>query len=155
MYYSSTVFLKLLSFNKKVSLVVNVASAWGKTARNYEQLKILDEKYRSEGLEILAFPCNQFLNQEPGSNKEIENFVRNNKKCNFLLFDKIHVNGPNTHPVYQYLKSATDMKPIGWNFDKYLCDKKGNCEHYPSSVDPLELEDKIKQFLATPSTSAL
>lgn len=94
-----------VSFEKyagKVVLVVNVASACGFTQANYLGLQALYEKYRQYGLEILAFPSNQFGGQEPGSEAQIKEFARSKYGTTFPMFSKVDVNGPNTHPVYQY-----------------------------------------------------
>lgn len=88
------------------------------TDRNYKELNELYEKYHEEGLEIVAFPCNQFLHQEPGTNQEIEKFARERKKAKFILMSKTEVNGPNMHNVYRYLKSRSDGEVIDWNFAK-------------------------------------
>ena len=88
------------------------------TERNYEELNVLHNKYHEQGLEIVAFPCNQFLHQEPGTNEEIEDFARNKKKAEFMLMSKINVNGPETHPVYRWLKFSSDKETIDWNFAK-------------------------------------
>ena len=104
-------------FKDKVVLFVNVATNWGKTKRNYEELNEVYDKYHEQGLEIVAFPCNQFLNQEPGTNEEIETFARG-KGAKYHLMEKIMVNGPETHEVYRYLKANTDQEQIDWNFAK-------------------------------------
>ncbi|KAL3077611.1 hypothetical protein niasHT_036996 [Heterodera trifolii] len=143
------------SFGKyrgKVLLVVNVASNCGFTDSNYSQLKQLLDKYKSKGLEIAAFPCNQFNNQEPGCAIDIKDFVT--KKYNFEpdLYDKIDVNGPNEHPIYAYLKSVQGgilgFDAIKWNFTKFLIDKNGKAvERYAPTKEPKNIEKEIEKLL--------
>lgn len=105
-------------------MIVNVASACGKTDGEYKKLVNLYTKYHSQGFEILAFPCNQFLYQESGTCLAIKQFI---KKYNveFPMFDKINVNGDDTHPVYKFLKSAFPGR-ITWNFSgKFFVDANG------------------------------
>ncbi|KAF3653375.1 putative phospholipid hydroperoxide glutathione peroxidase [Capsicum annuum] len=118
----------LSTYKGKVLLIVNVASKCGLTNSNYIDLNHLYEKYKDQGMEILAFPCNQFGAQEPGTNDEIVEFACTNFKSEFPIFDKIEVNGENTSPVYKFLKSAKWGllgDNIQWNFAKFLVDKNG------------------------------
>jgi len=121
--------VKLSDFKGKVLLIVNVASNCGFT-QQYAGLESLYRKYKSRGLEILGFPCNQFGGQEPGSENEIKTFCETNYGVSFPLFSKIEVNGANTHPLYQFLKQEKRgifcSKRIKWNFTKFLVDKQGN-----------------------------
>ena len=96
--------VSLANYKGKVLLIVNVASKCGLTPQ-YEGLETLYQKYKDQGVEILAFPCNQFLEQEPGSNDEIMNFCSVNYNITFPLFDKIDVNGKNESPLYKFLKA--------------------------------------------------
>jgi glutathione peroxidase len=89
-------------FAGKVTLVVNVASACGFTQQNYVGLQALHEKYKDHGLEIVAFPSNQFGGQEPGTESQIKQFAQSKYKVTFRMMSKADVNGPQTHPVYQY-----------------------------------------------------
>ena len=82
------------------------------------ELNELHEKYNDKGLSIVAFPCNQFLNQEPGSNAQVESFARTTMGAKFLLMSKVNVNGPDAHIVFRFLKKATDEQPVNWNFNK-------------------------------------
>lgn len=137
-------------------LVTNVASKCGLTKDQYTGLVQLRNNLTSKGkFEILAFPCSQFANQEPGTADEIKNFVRQ-FHVEFPLFEKINVNGPQTHPIYCFLKyntpelrdvSKTDvvtLKPIGWNFGKFLIDGEGRVvKYWGPKVNPLECEDDI------------
>jgi len=139
------------TYKDKVILVVNVASECGFTPQ-YEGLEKLYQTYASKGLEILAFPCNQFGGQEPKGEKEIQNFCKVNFGVTFPLFKKIEVNGDNTHPLYVFLKSeATGFlgtKAIKWNFTKFLIDKKGNViDRYGSATKPKEMSKDIEKLL--------
>ena len=101
--------VSLANYKGKVLLIVNVASKCGLTPQ-YEGLEALYLKYKDQGLEILAFPCNQFLGQEPGTNEEIQSFCSLNYNVTFPLFDKIDVNGENESPLYTYLKEQAPFK---------------------------------------------
>ena len=142
---------KLEPYKGKVLLIVNVASKCGYTPQ-YDGLETLYTKYKDKGLMVLGFPCNQFGSQEPGSEAEIQNFCRVNFGVTFPMFSKINVNGENTHPLYQYLKSEQPgilgTEAIKWNFTKFLVDKEGHVvERFGSSTKPSELEDKIEALL--------
>jgi len=127
------------SYKGKKILVVNVASKCGYTPQ-YEGLQNLYEKYGEE-LVVLGFPSNNFLWQEPGQDKEIKLFCKQNYGVTFPLFSKIHVKGKKQHPVYQWLSDPklngwNDLKP-SWNFNKYLIDEKGHLlEHFNADVNP-------------------
>ncbi|CDW86682.1 glutathione peroxidase [Stylonychia lemnae] len=133
----------------KLSIVVNVASECGLTESNYSQLTEIQKKYKDQGFEVLAFPCNQFGAQEPGSNSQIFEFVCTKYSANFHLFDKIDVNGENTHELYQYLKSKGGLDQVTWNFGKFLIDQQGNfLEYADPEVEPNELIPKIEKYLS-------
>lgn len=144
--------VNLGKFKGKVLLVVNVASKCGLTSSNYSELSHVYEKYKTQGFEILAFPCNQFGGQEPGSNTEIKQFACTRFKAEFPIFDKVDVNGPSTAPVYQFLKSSAggflgDI--IKWNFEKFLVDKNGKVvERYPPTTSPFQIEKDIQKLVA-------
>jgi glutathione peroxidase len=134
--------VKLSDYSGKVLLIVNVASYCGYT-KQYSGLEEIYKKYKDKGFEILAFPCNQFGNQEPGSNEEIKNFCSSKFDVTFRLFDKIDVNGKNKSPLYSILtdNSVTGKGDIKWNFEKFLIDKKGNIvARYASNVEPTSKE---------------
>lgn len=116
----------LKSYKGKVLLIVNVASQCGLTPQ-YTALQALQQKYKDKGFSVLAFPCNQFNNQEPGSNKEIKQFCSSKYEVAFPLFDKLDVNGPNRHPLYTALAGKDSPFPgdIKWNFGKFLIGKDG------------------------------
>nr|ACJ84092.1 unknown [Medicago truncatula] len=142
----------LSKFKGKVLLIVNVASRCGLTSSNYTELSHLYENFKDKGLEVLAFPCNQFGMQEPGSNEEIKKFACTRFKAEFPIFDKVDVNGPFTAPVYQFLKSSSggffgDL--VKWNFEKFLVDKNGKVvERYPPTTSPFQIEKDIQKLLA-------
>ena len=120
---------KLSDFKGKAVLVVNVASKCGLTPQ-YAGLQKLQEKYAGRGFEVLGFPCNQFMGQEPGTAEEIAEFCERNYGVTFPMFEKIDVNGANRAPLYQWLTSQ-NTQPDGpgdilWNFGKFLLDKQGN-----------------------------
>jgi glutathione peroxidase len=130
--------VKLSDYNGKVLLLVNVASYCGFT-KQYSGLEEIYKEYKDKGFEILAFPCNQFGEQEPGTNEEIKNFCASKFDVTFRLFDKIDVNGKNKSPLYTILtdNKITGKGEIKWNFEKFLIDKKGNVvARFPSKVEP-------------------
>ncbi|QCD91657.1 probable glutathione peroxidase 8 [Vigna unguiculata] len=141
----------LSAYEGKVLLIVNVASKCGLTDSNYTELNELYAKYKDEGLEILAFPCNQFAEQEPESNDKIVDFVCTRFKSEFPIFDKIEVNGDNSAPLYKFLKSGKwgiFVDDIQWNFSKFVVDKKGQvADRYYPTTSPLSLERDIRQLL--------
>uniref|UniRef100_A0A7N2N7S0 Glutathione peroxidase n=1 Tax=Quercus lobata TaxID=97700 RepID=A0A7N2N7S0_QUELO len=141
----------LSTYKGKVLLIVNVASKCGMTNSNYTELNQLYEKYKEQGLEILVFPCNQFGEEEPGSNDQIVEFVCTRFKSEFPIFDKIEVNGENTAPVYKFLKSGKwgiIGDDIQWNFAKFLVDKDGQAvDRYYPTTSPLTIEHDIKKLL--------
>lgn len=115
----------LADYRGKAVLVVNVASQCGLTPQ-YAKLQELHEKYGSRGLEILGFPCNQFMGQEPGSESDIKTFCETKFGVTFPMFSKIDVNGAGAHPLYQWLKAETGGGEITWNFEKFLISKDGS-----------------------------
>eukprot|EP00898_Chlorokybus_atmophyticus_P003974 jgi/Chlat1/4578/Chrsp290S00321 len=135
-------------FKGKVVLVTNVASQCGFTNSNYTELVELHKKYADKGLEIVAFPCNQFGGQEPGSGEDIKKFA-SKYGAQFLLMDKVDVNGPKTSEVYKYLKGAceTCSGDVRWNFAaKFIIDKDGNVVERNKDSPKLS-ESKIAQLL--------
>ncbi|OIT28769.1 PREDICTED: probable glutathione peroxidase 5 [Nicotiana attenuata] len=138
-------------YSGKVLLVVNVASKCGFTNSNYTQLTELHNKYKDKGFEVLAFPCNQFLKQEPGTSEEAQQFACTRFKAEYPIFQKVRVNGPDAAPVYQFLKSSKGGflgSSIKWNFTKFLIDKEGKViKRYGSTTTPLAIEADIKKAL--------
>lgn len=112
----------------KVALVVNVASRCGLTPQ-YAGLERLQEKYGAEGFSVVGFPCNQFMGQEPGTSEEIATFCSATYGVSFPLFEKIEVNGPDRHPLYQQLVEHEDADgaagDVQWNFEKFLVSREG------------------------------
>ena len=130
--------ISLSKYKGKVLLIVNVASYCGYT-KQYVGLEQIYKEYKDKGFEILAFPCNQFAEQEPGTNEEIKNFCSSKFDVSFKLFDKIDVNGKNQSPLYSILtdNEVTGKADIKWNFEKFLIDKDGNVvAKYSSKVEP-------------------
>lgn len=130
--------VNLNDYKDKVLLIVNVASYCGYT-KQYAGLEEIYNVYKEKGFEILAFPCNQFGNQEPGTNEEIKSFCSTKFDVTFPLFDKIDVNGSNKSPLYSVLTNnkVTGSGDIKWNFEKFLVGKNGKIvARYPSSVEP-------------------
>jgi glutathione peroxidase len=133
--------VSLRSFEGRVLMIVNVASRCGLTPQ-YEELQALYDRYREKGFEILAFPANDFLRQEPGSDQQIREFCTSKFAVTFPLFSKISVKGRDIHPLYDYL-TRPDTNPrfagkIGWNFAKFLVDRKGAvCARFEPKTEPL------------------
>ncbi len=138
------------NYSGKVVLVVNTASKCGFTPQ-LKDLEDMYKEYKDSGLEILGFPCNQFLNQEPGDNNDVKNFCQINYGVTFDMFEKIDVNGNNTHPIYKYLKDQEKglvTKDIKWNFTKFLIDRNGNViKRYSPTTSPLKIKEDIKKIL--------
>ena len=167
--------VSLANYKGKVLLIVNVASKCGLTPQ-YEGLEALYQKYKDQGLEILAFPCNQFLEQEPGTNEEIQSFCSLNYNVTFPLFDKIDVNGEAESPLYTYLKEQAPFQgypegaeefatmldeihqktgtgfdqgdAIRWNFGKFLVSRDGKTIlRFEPMVTPDMMEEAIQKML--------
>ncbi len=141
----------LSEFDGKVLLIVNTASHCGFTPQ-YKGLQALYDKYKSDRFEILGFPCNQFGKQEPGSEEDIAKFCELNYQVSFPMFAKIDVNGPEAHPLFQYLSNQAPgilgSKSIKWNFTKFLVDRNGQViRRYAPNVEPGDLEQDIEPLL--------
>jgi glutathione peroxidase len=134
----------LADYRGKALLIVNTASRCGFTPQ-YEGLEALYEKYHARGFEVLAFPSNDFLGQEPGSDAEIKQFCLTNYSVGFPLFSKIGVKGKGMHPLYKYLtKDSSSPGDITWNFNKFVVSPDGRVTaRYGSKTDPLS--DEIVQ----------
>jgi glutathione peroxidase len=130
-----------------VTIIVNVASFCGYTESHYAGLVQLHREFADTGLvEIIAFPCNQFGAQEPEGPAFIKKFAAK-KGVEFTMMEKIDVNGPKTHQVYQFLKRETGPRQIGWNFATYyVIDSDGNVNSY-SGTEPMELKDVVLDLL--------
>jgi glutathione peroxidase len=161
--------VSLGDYREKVLLIVNTATKCGLTPQ-YSGLEKLYETYNSKGFEILDFPCNQFMNQAPGSDEELSGFCQLNYGTTFKTFAKIDINGDTAHPLYKYLKSLNSedvekkekgligklldlTKPsnegeIKWNFTKFLIDRNGEVvERFAPTVKPEELASAIERVL--------
>ena len=165
--------VSLSKYEGKVVLIVNTATKCGLTPQ-YEALEALYKKYKDKGFEVLDFPCNQFLEQAPGDDLEIESFCTLNYGTTFPRFQKIDVNGENAAPLFVWLKEAApedredenslsfeervkDLAPlkapndIKWNFGKFLIDRSGNVSgRYSPAYKPEQLEADIEALLARP-----
>lgn len=142
----------LSEFKGKVLLIVNTASKCGFTPQ-FKGLEKLYEAYKDQGLEILGFPCNQFLSQDPGDNAQISEFCELNYGVTFPMFSKVEVNGPGTHPLFDLLKSEAKgmlgTEKIKWNFTKFLVDANGNVKgRYAPKTEPKEIAKDIEAELA-------
>ena len=143
--------VSLSDFKGSAMLIVNTASKCGFTPQ-YAGLESLYEKLREKGLTILGFPCNQFGQQEPGNEQEIGAFCQTNYGVSFPMFAKIDVNGPNAHPLYEFLKDeqpgVLGTKNIKWNFTKFLVDRNGKVvDRFAPMTKPEEIEKSIATVL--------
>jgi glutathione peroxidase len=141
----------LSEFKGKVLLIVNVASRCGFTPQ-YTGLEALYRKYKERGLAVLAFPCNQFGSQEPGSEAEIGDFCSTNFDVTFPMFAKVDVNGAGAHPLYQFLKSekpgVLGTEAIKWNFTKFLVNRQGDVvKRFAPNEKPEVLSTDIEALL--------
>lgn len=148
--------VKLNKYLGKVVLIVNVASKCGNTPQ-YAKLQALHEKHAKDGLAILGFPCNQFKEQEPGTEADIKKFCELNYGVTFDLFSKADVNGPAASPLFKYLTSdevpIADKGQVEWNFEKFLTDRDGNLiARFRDEVEPdsVAVTKAINDALAHP-----
>ena len=144
--------LDLATYRDKVLLIVNTASRCGFTPQ-YQDLEELYQRYHARGLEIIAFPCNQFGSQEPGNNDEIQQFCQLNYGVTFPVMAKINVNGPDAEPLFEYLKDQArglmKTRAIKWNFTKFLVNKDGVVvKRYAPRTRPNQFIDAIEAELA-------
>jgi glutathione peroxidase len=138
-------------YREQVMLIVNVASKCGFTPQ-YAGLQALYRNLHQRGFWILGFPCNQFGQQEPGNEDEIKRFCSQTYDVTFPMFARIDVNGPRTHPLYQYLKQQQPgilgSEAIKWNFTKFLLDRQGRVRKRYGSIDkPESIEPEIATLL--------
>ena len=143
--------ISLESYRDKILLIVNVASNCGLTYQ-YAGIESLYKKYKAIGFEVLAFPCNQFAFQEPGTNEEIKKFCDIKYGVTFKIFNKINVNGSKSEPFYQFLKEqlpgVAGTTQIKWNFTKFLVNKNGEViERFSPQAEADEIEAGIKKLL--------
>jgi len=139
--------VSLSDYKGKVLLIVNTATGCGFTPQ-YDGLQDLYEKYKDKGFEILDFPCNQFLNEAPGSEDEIHSFCTGRYGITFPQFAKIKVNGPETEPLYAYMKQEAKGAfgaSIKWNFTKFLVNNNGKVIR---RFAPTDTPEKLDSFIA-------
>jgi glutathione peroxidase len=141
----------LSDYKSKVLLIVNTASKCGFTPQ-FTGLEALYTDLHEKGLDILGFPCNQFLKQDPGSDSEISEFCSLNYGVTFPMFSKIEVNGDNTHPLYTYLKTEAKgllgSEKIKWNFTKFLVNREGEViKRYAPNTEPKDIAADIEALL--------
>ena len=139
-------------YRGKVMLIVNVASKCGLTPQ-YEALEAMYRAHKDEGLVVLAFPCNQFAGQEPGTAEEIASFCSTQYDVTFPIFGKVDVNGPGAAPLWQHLKKAAPgllgSEAIKWNFTKFLVDREGSVAGRTApQTGPEAMEGEVKALLA-------
>ncbi len=165
--------LDFQDFKGKVLLIVNTASKCGFTPQ-FEGLEALNQKYKDKGLVVIGFPCNQFMNQDPGSDEEISGFCQLNFGVTFQMMKKVDVNGENAAPIFKFLKeqapseeikgfkgnvmkaiwklvskSAKNEGDIKWNFTKFLISRDGNTiKRFATTTTPQKMESEIETMLA-------
>ena len=143
--------VSLSDYKGKTLLIVNVASRCGLTSQ-YKGLQEIYSKYSDKDFEILAFPCNQFGAQEPGSNEEIKEFCDINFNVSFKIFDKINVNGSSASPLFKHLKNEAKgvmgSEAIKWNFTKFLIDNNGSViKRYSPQTTPDKIDKDLSKIL--------
>ncbi|MBF2379560.1 glutathione peroxidase [Listeria welshimeri] len=139
--------ISLSDYKGKVLLIVNTASKCGLTPQ-LEGLEAMYKKLGGANFEILGFPCNQFLRQDPGSDEEILEFCQMNYGVTFQMFSKIKVKGKDASPLYKYLTEQTGGKKVEWNFAKFLIDENGEVvERFSSKMKPEDFEDKVEALV--------
>ena len=143
--------ISLSDYRGKTLLIVNTASKCGFTPQ-YDGLQSLQDQYDSEKFSVLAFPCNQFGGQEPGTDNEIQEFCSLNFKSTFPVFSKIDVNGENAHPLYKFLcsekKGVLGSEKIKWNFTKFLVNSDGDpVARYASTTTPEKISKDIEKLI--------
>jgi glutathione peroxidase len=144
--------MSMEAYRGAVVLVVNVASRCGYTPQ-YAGLEALYRRHRNQGFVVLGFPCDQFGHQEPGTEAAIRQFCSERYDVTFPLFAKIEVNGPDTHPLYQYLKASKKglfgRRAIPWNFSKFLLGPDGEViRRYGSRDTPERIDADVQRALA-------
>ncbi len=143
------------TYGGKVLLVVNTASKCGFTPQ-YEALEAMNAKYEARGFSVLGFPSNDFMGQEPGTEKQIQEFCKLTYGVKFPMFEKVHVKGNDVTPFYKQLSAATGESP-GWNFHKYLIDRNGKVVGSFGSrtkPDDAKLVAQLESLLAAPAPKA-
>ncbi|MEC0230218.1 glutathione peroxidase [Paenibacillus alba] len=140
----------LADYKGQVLLIVNTATKCG-LAPQFKGLQELHDTYKDQGFSVLGFPCNQFKDQEPGDDAQVEQACQLNFGVNFPLFSKINVNGPDAHPLYRFLKqqaSGLFGSGIKWNFTKFLVDQDGKVlKRFSPTTSPSKIEGQIRKLL--------
>lgn len=141
----------LEEFRGQALLIVNTASRCGFTGQ-YAGLEALHKRFADKPFQVLGFPCNQFGQQEPGRAAEIASFCSTTYGVDFPMFDKIEVNGPNRHPLYDWLtsqkKGFLGSREIKWNFTKFLTDREGRVvARYAPQVEPEAIQADIEKLI--------
>ncbi|NRF90718.1 glutathione peroxidase [Paenibacillus frigoriresistens] len=140
----------LADYQGQVLLIVNTATKCG-FAPQFTGLQELHDTYKEQGFSVLGFPCNQFKDQEPGDDAQVEQACQINFGVNFPLFSKINVNGADAHPLYQYLKKQASGllgSSIKWNFTKFLVDQQGNViKRFSPTTSPSKIDSQIRKLL--------
>ncbi len=143
--------MELSDYADQVALVVNTASQCGMTPQ-YAGLQQLFADHEQDGLVVLGFPCDQFGNQEPGTEQDIAEFCESSYRVTFPMFGKVEVNGDGTHPLYAWLKSekaGPKGADIDWNFTKFLLDRQGDVvARYGPQATPEEITPDVEKALA-------
>lgn len=142
--------ISLRQYEGKVLLIVNTASKCGFTPQ-YKELQGLYETYHRKGFEVLGFPCNQFMSQEPGTEEEIKSFCESTYGVTFPMFAKVDVNGRSAHPLFIFLKNEAPgllgIDAIKWNFTKFLVDSRGNIvKRYSPTTNPSEIAKDLEEL---------
>ncbi|MGM7669819.1 glutathione peroxidase [Microbacterium sp. A93] len=144
----------LADYAGQVAVVVNTASKCGLTPQ-YEGLQELYAEYKDQGLVVLGFPCNQFANQEPGTDAQASEFCQLNYGVEFPMFAKVDVNGSGSHPLFAWLKKETSGLlggAIKWNFTKFLVDRDGKVlERFAPATGPEKMRSAIEAALEVPA----
>lgn len=146
--------LDLAQFRGKVMLIVNTASQCGFTPQ-YAGLETLHRDFKDRGLVVLGFPCDQFGHQEPGNSNQIAEFCQSHYGVSFNLSEKVEVNGPDAHPLFQYLtrtkSGVLGTEAIKWNFTKFLVSRNGEVvARYGSMTTPESIQPDIERELGQP-----
>jgi glutathione peroxidase len=138
--------VSLSDYKGKLLLIVNVASKCGLTPQ-YEGLEALYRASKDSGVEVIGFPCNQFMGQEPGTDDEIQEFCKTTYDVTFPVLSKVDVNGENSAPLYEHLR-AEAPGDIQWNFTKFLIGREGEVvKRYEPQVTPEEIQADLAQYL--------
>jgi glutathione peroxidase len=148
----------ITAYKGKVLLIVNTASKCGFTPQ-FKELEELYQKYGDQGLVVLGFPCNQFANQDPLGDADIQNFCQINYGVSFPMFAKVYVKGDKAHELFKYLTNEAPgifgSKSIKWNFTKFLVDAQGQVrDRYAPTTSPIKVAPDIEKLLAEASSQS-